>query len=148
MASIAKFAFVLLAFLAAASSATTVQGGWCDEAKRGTFLSNVCWLVEEFSENSFKHEIPSFDEKNCSVRVDRGFGNIWDTINFDKADVAAIEIHEKENLICWEMPGEGVRGEGKLASVRVCGVGIAAHRIENAFNNLFTKFCTGYDSEF
>ena len=36
--------------------------GPCDEAERGTYLSNVCWLVEEFSEQT-----PTFLQQNLAV---------------------------------------------------------------------------------
>ena len=50
----------------------TAIAGPCDDAERGTYLSNVCWLIEEFTAKAVtEHKIVAADEAECTVTLDQ-----------------------------------------------------------------------------
>ena len=130
----------------------TASAGPCDDAERGTYLSNVCWLIEEFSGGVWlAPKIVSVNERKCTVTVNKDYhGFAGDTVYFNRANPNDLELQRTSSRhICWNLRGDGVSGKGPgsgLASV--CGLTIAHHRIYDAFDNLYAKFCRGEESEF
>ena len=141
----------------------------CDEAKRGTYLSNVCWLVEDFTEqvpHGFRAEIASVNEKACTVTLSEDYGGVaGGIIHFNRADPGSLTIRSvAPRYLCWEMTGEGVSagpnrsvfgdllsgGDIRENRVTVCGLRsrVSEERVDAAVANLYTKYCTGQESEF
>ena len=144
----------------------------CSEARRGTYLSNVCWLVEKFSSGLHNYEVLVADEQACTVDIEpktpdllktekaidnlpaalilglsRALDRKGKTIYLNKANLREIRFETEQGMTCWSLSGEGVNGEG-LDYVSLCGREVAHDRLNNAFSNLFAKYCAGTDSEF
>lgn len=132
--------------------AGTAVAGPCDQAERGTYLSNVCWLIEEFShDTAFAPTVVSVNEEECSVTVDQDYlGFADDIVYFNRGNPKSLDIKITDGrFVCWHLRGEGVTGEGFRSNVAsVCGHMIEFERIRNAFTNLYTKYCEGVGSEF
>lgn len=93
--------------------------GPCDTARNGTYLSNVCWLVEDYSRHApsfFQARIASADRKACTVTL-TGFyaGTAGGVIHFDRANLRSLKFPSMGNVSCWEMIGRGV-SEGPYTS--------------------------------
>ena len=146
--------------------------GPCDEAERGTYLSNVCWLVEEFSEQTptfLQPEIASVDETECTVTLTEPYlGTAGGMIRFNRGDPKSLSVEQiGTKWLCWHLNGEGV-SEGPLTElpqnlavmamslaqnagkrredrVTVCGSlnRVDGFRVIRAVSNLYAKHCTG-----
>ena len=125
----------------------TASASPCDTAQRGTYLSNVCWLVEKFTEGGYETKIASVDQEACTVEVTKPLWNNDNPIYFNRADPKDIRIEWSEYFTCWRLIGEGVHGEGD-DEVQLCGKKIEAERVRSAFRNLYTEYCEGNQSEF
>ena len=144
----------------------------CARAKRGTYLSNICWLVENFSARVHNYEVLFANQQACTVDIGpkkRDFskkgGNVHDraadfaigfalafdrkgeTIYLNRANLREIRFETGQGMTCWSLSGKDVNGEG-LDYINLCGLEIGHDRLNNAFSNLFAKYCTGVDSEF
>ena len=145
---------------AAILAAGAAQAGLCDNAERGTYLSNVCWLVEGFSQPLFySQKIRAADEATCTIVLEE----TGDTIYFNNGDPETIDLRSVEvmNVLCWTLKGDGVADHDRIHFVQknrftVCGIndneGIVAGRnylsIQKAFKNLYGKYCEGSRREF
>ena len=131
-------------------STGTAAAGPCDGAERGTYLSNVCWLLEEFSSRTlFAPKVVSVNKPECTATVAEGYiGFSEDTVYFDRGNPENIVIERTSRTVtCWHLYGEGVSGgDSKRASV--CGKRVKRSRIRDAFRNLYSEYCTGARSEF
>ena len=138
--------------LAATMASGTALAGPCDDAERGTYLSNVCFLVEEFTEQNilFPIEVASFDKANCTMTLtERYIGLAGDTIYFDRAERRRTKVyHFSANATCWHLQGEGVSGEGRGSdTATVCSYRFSLNRLQRALDNLYTKYCRGRGQE-
>lgn len=131
-----------------------MTAGPCDEAERGTYLSNVCFLVEEFSRPLFyRQHIRSADEATCTIVLEEN----GDTIHFNNGDPDQIKFMPQfeMNAVCWTLRGDGVADRDQLYFVQkdsftVCGPeeGIDVSSLRKAFANLYGKYCDGRKREF
>ena len=140
---------------AAVLVAGTAAAGPCDDAERGTYQSNVCFLLEEFTARNvlFPIEVASFNKADCTVTLTEPYlGLAGDTVYFDRAERRRTRVyHFSANATCWHLAGEGVSGEGKGSdTATVCSRRFSLDRLERALGNLYTKYCQGRgkDSEF
>ena len=138
---------VLMVLVAGAAVA-----GPCDQAGRGTYLSNVCWLIEEFTAKAVtEYKIVAADEAECTVTLDRQvfvwslFRKQGNVIHFNRASHRTLEEDRWSSF--WTLRGEGVNGDG-FDSVTLGGLKIDWRRIDDAFENLYIKYCRGVESEF
>lgn len=135
----------------------TASASPCDTAQRGTYLSNVCWLVHDFTVGGrISRPIVAVNEEKCSVDI---FGN--HQIFFKQSD-GNFRVYEQGGEMCWELYGRDIAtfpkpfsasvtiiGEAVLFdAVTVCGRPIEKSRIERAITNLFNKFCSIEKPEF
>ena len=148
---------------------TPALAGVCDGVKKGTYESNVCWLVEEFTKqvpHGFHAEIASFDEEACTVTLGNDYGGVADgMIHFNRADPTTLTVRPvAPRFLCWEMTGEGVSdgpnrsafgdllsgGDIRENRVTVCGLEnrVSKSSVERAMMNLYHKYCTGVENEF
>lgn len=123
----------------------------CDNTERGTYVSNVCFLVDEFNIKGLAFKIALADEESCTVTLTEPlwnmFGTYGATIYFNRANSNELKIESDKHVTCWHLAGEGINGEG-FDKVSLCGSTIEASRLENAFSNLYDKYCEGHMSEF
>ena len=142
------------AVLAATMAAGSVHASSCVDAERGTYLSNVCFLVEEFTHRKlFSALIASVNEVDCTVTLAEPYlGLAGNTIYFNRAERRLTQIyHHDHRTTCWRLEGEGVSGEGTLSNVAaVCGNRTGIRRLRRAFANLHDEYCParGKESEF
>ena len=140
--------------------AGTAVAGPCDDAERGTYLCNVCWLFEDLHETVL-HEA---DETTCTAvshRRYRDWFNLvdpgaWVTrrveVRFNRVNLTDSTVKRHlvlRNLWCAELRGEGVasvNGVDKDYTV-FCGEK-SRERVRAAVENLYAKYCTGRRSEF
>ena len=64
---------IVLAAVATVLIAGSAVAGPCETAKRGTYLSNVCWLFEEFPETSalsLVNPVIGTDRERCTVTLE------------------------------------------------------------------------------
>ena len=140
---------VAVAFLFAGSAAA----GPCDEAERGTYLSNVCWLVNTHANNRvfvYERSIIEANEQNCTITLVRSQDDDNPMkIYFNRANLRDIETRIVDGKNCLYLYGEELveetRGYGEY--VAFCGRK-AMERVEAAAVNLYTEYCTGRESEF
>ena len=130
----------------------TATAGPCDEAERGTYLSNVCFLVEDFTAQNvlWPIEIASFDKENCTVTLTEPYlGLAGDTVYFNRAERRRTRVyHFSADATCWHLVGEGVSGEGKGSdTATVCSRRFSLDRLERALGNLYAKYCRGRGEE-
>lgn len=137
----------ILTAVATVMIAGSAAAGPCETAERGTYLSNVCWLVEKFSEKGLPARIASADERTCTVRLSKRLGPYGDTIYFNRADPKDVKIEWTKYVTCWHMLGEGVNGEGN-DKITLCGARVETKRVVRAFTNLYRRHCQGKKSEF
>ena len=138
-----------VAFLFAGSAAA----GPCDEAERGTYLSNVCWLVNTHANNRvfvYERSIIEANEENCTITLVRSQGDDNPMkIYFNRANLRDIETRIVDGKNCLYLYGEELveetRGYGE--HVAFCGRK-SMERVEAAAVNLYTEYCTGRESEF
>lgn len=149
--------------------ANPAVAGLCDTAERGTYLSNVCWLVEDFTEqvpHGFRAGIASVDEKACTVTLSEDYGGVaGGIIHFNRADPNSLAVRPvAPRYLCWEMTGEGVSagpnrsvlgdllsgGDVRENRVTVCGLSsrVSEDRVTRAVANLYARYCEGAESEF
>ena len=140
---------------AAVLVAATAVAGPCATAERGTYLSNVCFLTEQFTEENVLSSVTvaSFDKNDCTVTFTKPYdGLAGDTIYFDRADRGRTEVFRLNRVSrCWRLLGEAVSGEGKRSDAAVvCGYRFSLSRLQRALDNLYGKYCQGRgrDSEF
>ena len=148
MRSIAGVAVIMTGILVSGS----VTAGPCDEATRGTYASNVCFLLEEFTARNvlWPIEIASFDRAACTVTLTEPYlGLAGDTVYFDRAERRRTRVyHFSTAATCWHLVGEGVSGEGKGAdTATVCSRRFSLSRLERALGNLYAKYCRGRGEE-
>ena len=148
---------------------TSAYAGVCDKAMRGTYGSNVCWLVEEFTKqvpHGFHAEVASFDEEACTVTLKDEYGGVaGGVIHFDRADPTTLTVRPvAPRFLCWEMTGEGVSsgpnrsvfgdllsgGDIRENRVTVCGLEdrVSKSSVNRAMVNLYDKYCAGAENEF
>ena len=138
--------------LAATMAPGTAFSGPCETAERGTYLSNVCWLIEEFSERYMALKVVGIDEAACTVTLDRGVpdgtgrrgGN---TIHFARVAPEGDDVERDGAFTCWSLEGANVTGEGHDRAV-VCGVKVKPSRVSAALDNLLARYCRNRESEF
>ena len=127
------------------------MAGPCATAKSGTYLSNACWLVENFTKKGLPAKIVSVDEGSCTVKLKDKLWNLMgtygDTIYFNRADPKDVKIEWNRHTTCWHMVGKNVNGRG-FDKVSLCGARIETDRVKKAFRNLYTRHCKGKRSEF
>ena len=135
--------------------AGTAVAGPCDDAGRGTYQSNVCFLLEEFTERNvlWPIEIASFNKEDCTVTLTEPYlGLAGDTVYFNRAERRRTRVyHFSTNATCWHLAGEGVSGEDKGSdTATVCSRRFSLDRLDRALENLYAKYCRGQgeDSEF
>ena len=139
--------------IALAVTVATAVASPCDEAEKGTYLSNVCWLLDDYSRDAFpSHRVASVDPDNCTVTTTRN-----EVINFMKSD-GNVQIILDGTAMCWKLFGKGIhiypdisKDDGSLwvgRSLKVCGRPMEQDRINRALNNLFTKYCPIEGQEF
>ena len=84
----------------------------CDTARTGTYLSNVCWLVEDYSRHApsfFQARIASMDRKACTVTLTGYYaGTAGGKIHFNRAVLRRLKFKVTGRLSCWELSGLGV----------------------------------------
>ena len=124
----------------------------CDTANKGTYLSNVCWLIEDFTRGVRLHEVVSANQDECTATTEFG-----QTIYFKRSD-GNIQFIREGGKLCWKLFGDGVLEYDPDAEVfgnlppwprvEMCGNVMEISRIERAFNNLFTKYCPVEVEEF
>lgn len=138
----------ILAAAATILIAGSAVAGPCKEAERGTYLSNVCFLVETFSNG--RAEIAAADERECTARLAKPYtGLSGDTIHFNRANLREIEMyHLSARTSCWRAVGADGDGPDARPAAAVCGKRIELARLNRAFVNLFAKYCKGKTSEF
>ena len=123
----------------------------CDNIERRTYLSNVCFLIDEFNKKGLAFKIASANEEECTVTLTEPlwnlFGTYGSTIYFNRANADELQIEWDKYMTCWHLSGKGVNGEG-FDKVSLCGGKIDAVRLEYAFHNLYDKYCEGRSSEF
>lgn len=138
--------------------AGSATAGPCRDAERGTYLSNVCWLFEDFSRDAFpSRRVVDADPKNCTVDLNGG-----EVVHLGRAN-GNLQIGIDGTAMCWTIYGE--RGLsvypnrlpelekvlGKVVhswEVRVCGRPMPPSRIRAAMRNLFTRYCPIRGQEF
>ena len=135
-------------------AAGTAAAGPCANADRDTYLSNVCFLVEEFSRPLFySQRIRAADEATCTVVLEE----TGDTIYFSNGDPDHIKYEPVfvMNALCWTLKGDGVADHDRLyfvqkSSFTVCGPHDRrnAQSLRKAFSNLYSKYCDGRRREF
>ena len=141
--------------------AGSAVAGPCETAKRGTYLSNVCWLFEDFS--ALKYRVIEADEKNCTVNLERDYRNIdnWDvkktegyTLFLDRANLKESKVDRSGTTTCLRLRGEKIsfyrrynRGGNPGNSFTTCG-SKEKERVLAATRNLYGKYCSGKKSEF
>ena len=148
MRTIAAAAVIATGILAAG----TATAGPCDEAERGTYLSNVCFLMEDFTQQNFwgRLEVASFNKTDCTVTLTAPYlGLAGDTVYFDRAERRRTRVyHFSADATCWHLEGEGVSGEGKGSdTATVCSTRFSLSRLERALGNLYAKYCQGRGRE-
>ena len=126
--------------------------GPCDEAERGTYLSNVCFLLEEFTERNilWPIKVAAFNKEDCTVTLTEPYlGLAGDTVYFDRAEHRRTRVyHFSPSATCWHLEGEGVSGEGKGSdTATVCSRRFSLDRLERALGNLYVKYCQGQGEE-
>ena len=125
----------------------------CDEAERGTYLSNVCWLVNTHANNRifvYKRSIAETDEENCTITLVRSQDDDNPMkIYFNRANLRDIETRVVDGRNCLNLYGEKLVEEarGYGGHVAFCGRK-SIERVEAAAVNLYTEYCTGQESEF
>ena len=133
--------------------ASPAAAGLCDTAERGTYLSNVCWLVNTHANNRlfvYSRSIVEADEENCTITLARSQNDDNPIrIYFNQANLRGIETRVVDGRNCLYLFGEKLveetRGYGE--HVAFCGRK-SMERVEVAAINLYTKYCTGRESEF
>ena len=89
--------------IALAVTVATAVASPCDEAEKGTYLSNVCWLLDDYSRDAFpSHRVASVDPDNCTVTTTRN-----EVINFMKSD-GNVQIILDGTAMCWKLFGKGI----------------------------------------
>ena len=142
------------AILGASLGLGTAFAGPCEDAERGTYLSNVCWLIEEYTQAAGVNRflITAADETECTVTLDRG---VWigigrrggQTIHFARTAPGADRIEGTRHWSSWHLHGNNLDGEGN-DQVYVVGSRFGPHRIQRALDNLFLRYCRERESEF
>ena len=138
-----------VAFLFAGSAAA----GPCDEAERGTYLSNVCCLVNTHANNRvfvYERSIIEADEENCWAILVRSQDDDKPLkIYLNRANLRDIETRIVDGKNCLYLYGEELVEEthGYGEYIAFCGRK-AMERVEAAAVNLYTEYCTGKESEF
>ena len=148
--------------------------GPCETAKRGTYLSNVCWLFRDFPD-SRNPRIVSTDEKTCDVvmeewffkrvatradphpdspydwkneRRTRRFTLSLSRVNLTESDV---EYNKLTHTVCLRLRGKDVNSYPDVLTGRdtyvVCGRK-ASDRVVAAVKNLYSRYCESRKSEF
>ena len=156
MSMILRHATVVLGsvFAIAANAETDL----CSTAERGTYLSNVCWLFEDFSREAFPSaRVVGVDAEACTISLR---GN--ETVHLRRAN-GNLRIAMDGSAMCWTLIGErGIHTYpnhvpetwetlGRVVhsrQVRVCGRPVERSRIRRAMNNLFTRYCPIEGQEF
>ena len=133
--------------------ASPAVAGLCDTVEKGTYLSNVCWLVNTHANNRvfvYERRIVEADEENCTITLVKSQGDENPLkIYFNRANLRDIETRVVDGRNCLYLYGEKLveetRGYGE--HVALCGRK-PMKRVEAASINLYTKYCTGMKSEF
>ena len=133
--------------------ASPAVAGLCDTVERGTYLSNVCWLVNTHANNRifvYQRTIVEADEENCTITLARSQdGDNPLKIYFNRVNLRDIEMRVVDGKNCLYLYGEELveetRGYGEF--VTFCGRK-SIERVKAATVNLYTKYCTGKESEF
>lgn len=139
--------------VAAILFAKPVSAELCNAAQVGTYLSNVCWLIETHANGRiyiYERSIVEADEENCTVTLARK--NESDDsiiIHFNRANVRDSETRVDDGKNCLYLRGKQLVKEkgGYAGYVKFCGYK-SIERVEAAAVNLYTKYCTGWESEF
>lgn len=123
----------------------TASASPCDTAQRGTYLSNVCWLVHDFSRGALlERPIVAVNENECTVDI-KGNHRIF----FARSD-GNLMVYEFGDYMCWQLTGEGITRtrDHSFNTVEICGKPYEKRRIERAMENLFSKYCPVEEPEF
>ena len=176
MATAREWDMKILAATAAVLIAGSAVAGPCDKAERGTYLSNVCWLFDDFQ--GWKANLLAADRSKCTVLMEEEWRKRvpkvvkphpddpahWRferrktkfTIFFNRANIRASKVTSQNLgpgkwLTCLVLKGEGVTDHPRYAWMRnnfkICGSREHA-RVKRAVNNLFGRYCSGKKSEF
>ena len=118
----------------------------CDNAERGTCLSNVCFPIDEFNIKGLAFKIALANEESCTVTLTEPLWNILGTygatIYFNRANLNELKIEWDKHVTCWHLTGGGINGKG-FDKISLCGGKIEAARLEDAFSShLNLKFAT------
>lgn len=150
---------------------TGAVAGPCDNPKRATYLSNVCWLVGELG--GWKTKVLAADQGNCTVQLEEHWRKRvpkvarphpddplhWGyedrrtkfTIYFNRANVRASKIRANRSLTCLTLVGEGVTDHPRYDWMRdkfqIC-LAREKDRVVRAVHNLYGVYCSGTKTEF
>lgn len=152
----------------APSMAATV----CDKAKKGTYLSNVCWLFEDF--HALNWRIVSVNRGDCTISLEDEVRERVPAVRNPHPDDPSHWRHEKRttrftvflrraNLresnfwtlgkvtTCVSLIGEGITDhairEDFRDGINLCG-NKSEDRVTRAVTNLYARYCKGKASEF
>lgn len=116
----AAFALLLL-------TGSNLSAAPCDTAQRGTYLSNVCWLIDRMTDG--RETITSFNEAKCTVSTDGSESSIFGVsavntkdIFFSRSNGKYLARPESQYVwignqriesgttgrICWTLYGKGI----------------------------------------
>ena len=144
MPTILKFATVVLGSVLVV--AANAEAGPCATAERGTYLSNVCWLIEYFTNGSL--QIAEANAEDCTLSLSQPKNT---DVDFMKADGDLRITFEGRHTMCWTLFGiDGIVRHPSYVGddLHVCGKRVEPSRIEDAMKNLFTKYCSIEEQEF
>ena len=148
---ILRYVAIVTITMTAGSLSALAETSPCATAKRGTYLSNVCWLFDNFNSGAFPSaRIVGADAEECTVSL-RGD----ETVHLRRAD-GNLRIAIEGTLMCrtlfgergiyvypnhipetWDTLGRVVHSN----QIRVCGRPKERSPIQRAMNNLFTYYC-------
>ena len=155
MRTLRKYVIAGAVLALAGGSAGSALASPCTEAERGTYLSNVCWLFNEFPGESGK--VLAANETDCTASIQYQHLATTDSeqyvLHFNRVDLKASRVVRNSDypelskkFSCWQIKGENVAGNNTYR-VLVCGFPSVV-RLEAAIDNLFEKYCEGTDLEF
>lgn len=157
-----------------AAAPMTATASPCDTAEKGTYLSNVCFIMEARWRGE-ETVVRNADREGCTVETEttipdpsglfgmqlalmkthkdferrEGVVHVMQKFYFNRVNLRSVLFSTQDNMpgyTCWELPGNGVGGHGVDV---VSGCTRATHdRVKKAFENLYALHCEGVRSEF
>ena len=134
---------IVIAIVMSASAAAAET--FCDTAKRGTFASNVCWLVDQDPRG---RSIQSADPETCTVVVKNAKSSSGTkpsdttTMRFNESS-GSFDVRQHGHMTCWIL----YRMDGARLLFG-CRPRTERRHVTAAIRNLYSKFCTTTKPEY